>query len=399
MTEKIKISAAICEFDPLHFGHAHLLRRMKEYHHAAVCVMSGNFVQRGGPALLDKWTRARLALGQGADLVVELPLPWAAAGAQRFALGGVLLASALPFAGALFFGCETPELSRLKKLAQALASPEFSQALAWEKAQAKGFSFAKLRELALASLLGPEEASLLRQPNNILAVEYIAALEKTRSPLNPTPILRVGAGHGQQAKCGEFCSASQLRERVLQGASLSGLVPPETEAAVQAGLALGSIPASFSHLERAVLCRLRAMKPEDFALLPDISEGLDKKLFAASRRAGSLEELYCLVKSKRYSHARVRRMVLAAFLGLTVPLPEAPPYLRILAMSPVGKKLLEQPEKPLLPVAIRASQFGGLGEAAQALYQLETRADDLYALAQPVPPPCGRDQWEPLIRL
>lgn len=399
MTEKIKISAAICEFDPLHFGHAYLLRCMKERHEAAVCVMSGNFVQRGGPAILDKWTRARLALSQGADLVVELPLPWAAAGAQRFALGGVLLASALPFSGSLFFGCETPELSRLEGLAQALTSPEFSQALAATEARAKGLSFAKRRELALASLLGPEEASLLRQPNNILAVEYITALGKVRSSLSPVPILRLGAGHGQQAKRGEFCSAGQLRERIYQGDSISGLVPPETEAAVQENLILGRAPASFSRLERAVLCKLRAMEPEEFARLPDVSEGLEKKLFAASRKAGSLEELYGLVKSKRYSHARVRRIVLAAFLGITFPLPEAPSYLRILAMSPTGKKLLEQPEKPLLPVAIRASQFDKLGVEAQALYRLETKADDLYALAQPVPAPCGRDQWEPLIRL
>ncbi len=395
MTEKMKISAVICELNPLHFGHLHLLSLMKKTHDAVVCILSGNFVQRGEPAVIDKWSRTRLALEAGADLVIELPLPWAMSGAEHFALGGVTLASALRLEGSLFFGCEDAELSLLEPLRDALLSPEFSEILKGSPGK-KGLSFAKRREAAVSALLGKDLAALLQKPNNILAVEYLKALKKSHCVLTPVPVLRVGAKHDKKAEKGEFLSAGELRESIFAGKPFSNYVPENTARTLEDALRRGRAPGSLQLLERSILCKLRSMPREAFSALPDISEGLENKLYLASREAGTLEELFSLIKSKRYSHARVRRLVLSAFLE--IPVSSTPPYLRVLGMNSRGEQVLKA-SSPALPAAIRPSEFQKLPAEVQSIYELECRADDLYALSLPVPYPCGRDQREALIKL
>ena len=141
------------------------------------------------------------------------------------------------------------------------------------------------------------------------------------------------------------------------------------------------------------------MSPQDFAALPDVSEGLEHRLYQAARQAGSLEELYGRIKSKRYPLARARRLVLSAFLGLgSGPLPPQPPYLRVLGMTHTGQEILKE-ATPALPLAARPGDFQKLGGQALALFQLEAQADDLYDLAVPRPAPCGRDYTEKLLKL
>ena len=183
---------------------------------------------------------------------------------------------------------------------------------------------------------------------------------------------------------------------ILNEKPLSGLVPERTEKALTDALRLGRAPGSLQVLERPILSKLRSMPKEAFSALPDISEGLENKLYLASRKAGSLEELFALCKSKRYSHARIRRLVLSAFLE--VPVSGLPPYLRVLGMNPKGEQVLKS-ASPALPIAIRPTEFQRLSPESQEIYQLESRADDLYALSLPLPYPCGRDQREALIKL
>ncbi len=395
MPEKIEISAIICEFDPLHLGHRLLLDKARAAGGAVCCIMSGHFLQRGAPAMLDKWARTRCALLNGADLVIELPLPFACAGAERFAAGGVALAGALG-AGRLFFGSEDPDTARLTRLAEALLSEDFPPVLA--ACNKPGLSFAQRRQQAVATLLGPEEAALLSLPNAILGIEYIKAILLQNLPIRPAAIQRAGAGHGESALAqpGAFLSATQLRDMAVKGDSLSGLVPAETLEILKEERLAGRFPAQLHRLERAVLCRLRTMPPTAFAALPDLSEGLENRLYKASRQACSLDSLYSLVKSKRYSHARVRRLVLAAFLGLKAPIPTTPPYIRPLGMTRLGSQVLKAAQ---LPVAARPDTFQKLGGLPLTLFQTEARAGDLYALACPEIQPPGRDYWEKLIRL
>lgn len=392
MPEKITISAVICEFDPLHWGHMALLERAGAGGAAVCCLMSGNFLQRGAPAMLDKWARAKAALSSGADLVVELPLPWACAGAERFASGGVCLAGAMG-AGKLFFGSELADTEALRRLAGALLSPEFAQALAAQPDQ--GLPFASRRQRAAEALLGPKAAKALSMPNAILGVEYIKAILAQNLDIEPVAVLRTGAGHDQAADPvpGTVLSASQLRSLAAQGKSLRGLVPDGTYQVIEEAKALGRFPVEFHRLERAILCKLRTLTASGFAALPDISEGLEHRLARAVREACSLEELYGLAKSKRYSHARIRRLVMAAFLDLRNPLPPLPPYLRLLGMTEKGRLALGQ-TAPSLPLAVRAGDFQKLSPMAREIFRLEAQADDLYALGSPVPQPMGRDQRE-----
>ena len=393
--EKLKISSVICEFNPLHMGHKLLLDQMKAISDGIVCVMSGNFVQRGEPAILDKWARTRLALQNGADLIVELPLPWACSGAEHFAAGGVALAEALR-CDLLVFGSEVPDVSRMDAAAEALLSPKFSES--FSEVPDKGLSFAQRREAALHSMLGETASSLLQKPNCILGIEYLKAIRRQNAALTPIAIPREGAGHDRAAENQEYRSAGELRHLLRTGGKLAGLVPENVCVTLEQLLSSGHCPASLSWLERSILCKLRTMKPEDFSALPDLSEGLENRLHTAAREARSLEELYSLVKSKRYSHARIRRLVMSAFLEIPSGLPELPLYLRILGMTETGARILKD-ATPTLPVAVRPVDFERLGGSFANLFRLEARADDLYALAFPTPFPCGRDYTEKLIKV
>lgn len=395
MQEKLKISAVICELNPLHSGHKALFTHAKQHFDGLVCLLSGNYVQRGEPAILDKWARTKLALLAGADLVIELPLPWALSGAERFAAGGVALARALGCVDTLLFGGETADIAPLWELAKALTSPDFSALLRQED---DGSSFALRRQRAVARLVGESTAALLERPNCILGVEYLKAILAQGGGLSAEVFPRLGAGHDIPEPNGPLLSASHARQLLGSGEFPQGRLPEETLLLWKELSAKGQCPASLGRLETAVLCRLRSMTVEDFAALPDISEGLEYRLHKAARQATRLEEFYELVKSKRYSHARVRRLAMAAFLGLTAGVPTLPPYLRVLGMTSTGGAILKQ-ASPTLPLALRPADFQRLGGDALDLFEQEARADDLYALALPKPQACGRDYTEKLIKL
>lgn len=393
MPEKLRFSAVICELNPLHLGHLSLLDAARRDAAGVVCILSGNFVQRGEPAILDKWARTRLALQAGAALVVELPLPWACAGAERFARGGVALAGSLPGVDRLVFGSEVPHAETLNRAAEALLSPAFQEEL--RRLPEDGATFARRRQQALAALIGPEDAALLRHPNAALAVEYCKAIREQSLPLEPVPIPRTGASHDQPAAPGEFLSASQLRAMLTAGEDITPFVPPCTGKIIQEEKAAGRCPASLSSLEPAILARLRTMSPADFARLPDISEGLENRLHKAARQATTLEEFLSLTKTKRYTLARLRRILCAAFLHIPEDVPPTPPCLHILGMTPAAVPLLKSATLPLLT---RPARIASLSPAAQALFSLESQADDLYALATPTPQPCGRLMRQGMIK-
>ena len=307
------------------------------------------------------------------------------AGAETFARGGVALAAALG-AQTLCFGSECGDAAALDGLAQALLSPVFSQAV--RAALAGGISFAAAREQAAASLLGAQQARLLEAPNNILGVEYAKAVRLQKAPLSLKTVRRAGAGHDSDAESA-FPSAARIRRALQSGAPWQAGMPQQSVREAQRALSQGLAPASLSHMERAVLAKLRTMTPEEMARLPDVREGLENRLYAASRTAGSLEDLYARVKTKRYSHARIRRAVLSAFLGVEAGRAQGtPPYLRVLGFTKAGRALLGACR---LPLVVRASDRGKLGARAQALLALESTATDLWALCLPQPAPAGLD--------
>ena len=361
----MKIIGIICEYNPFHLGHEKQFRYIRSLYGqdcAIVCLMSGNFVQRGAPAVFDKALRARAALLCGADLVLELPVTYALSSAEGFAAGGVRLLSG--FCDALCFGTESGTGDSLTATAKALLSPAFSEAL--RSQLDRGLSFPAARQAALTAL--GTDASLLSSPNDILAVEYCKAMLSQNSPMLPLPIRREG-GYHDTVPDPENPSATALRQLLLTGGKWQEFVPAEA-GAVFADAPLHTLGAG----ERAILYRLRTMTDGEFEALPYGSEGLWRKLMHASRSRSRLVEILEATKSKRYTRTRLDRMVMCALLGITTADMAAPvPYTRVLAFSEQGRSVLK--------TARTQGLFPHIGETVHDPYEaLERRCDDIYAL-------------------
>ena len=394
----MNICGIIAEYDPFHTGHARQIQAARELlgsDCAIVCVMSGNWTQRGAPAIIGKHRRAQLALMGGADLVLELPLPYAISSAEWFARGGVSVLDAAGIVTHLCFGSECGDIGLLRRAADCLDREAYRQALRGETA--KGLSFPAARQNAAAQLIG-SGADCLSAPNNNLGVEYLRALAWRKSAIEPVTILRQGAGHGEDAR-GGYASATYLRT-LLRNGRMDEAAPYLIDREVE--LLYSSQLADFSNAERAVLYRLRQMSVDELAALPDCGEGLSNRLYRAIRESASVEEILTAAKSKRYTHARLRRILLWAYLGMTLhDRPDAPPYLRVLGMNGTGRELLRaMQEKASLPVLTKPAHVRQLPAGAQRLFELEARAADLYSLCLPQPEPCGQEWTQsPVIHL
>ena len=361
----MKITGIICEYNPLHLGHKkqmEQIRHMQGADSGIVCLMSGNFVQRGAPAIVDKSLRAKAAILSGADLVLELPVTVSLSSAEGFAAGGVSILSL--FCDALCFGAEDADKDALLETANALLRPQFSDALRLQLD--KGLSFPAARQAALDAM--GIRGDLVSHPNNILAVEYCKAILRQNSSMEPLPITRSGSYH-DTAPDPDNPSATALRLLMQTGGAWQNYVPQEAAACFE-NAALHTLDAG----ERAVLYRLRTMNDKDFETLPYGSEGLWRKLMHSSRREATLEDILTAVKSKRYTRTRLDRMVMCAFLGITVQdLMEKPPYVRVLAFNDRGREILR--------LARETGDFPNAGQHMDDPYQdKENRWEDYYAL-------------------
>lgn len=386
----------IAEYNPLHLGHCCQLRRLRALlgeETPVICAMSGNFVQRGDFALLPKHARAEAAVRSGADLVLEIPLSWACAPAERFAQGGIEVLLGTGLVTDLVFGSESADAGAIRSAAEALLGPDFPEALRRELAGPH--SFAAARQRALAGLIGEEGAEVLSRPNDILAVEYAKALLREGSEVHLVPILRQGAGHDQDG--GDYPSAGSIRRMIQEGRRAEALaaMAPAMREIYEAEKARGRAPVFAAGAERAILAQLRRMGEADFLALDAGGEGLGNRLAAAAREAASLEELLDRAKTKRYAYSRLRRLALWAYLGLRPEtLPARVPYLRPLAMNQRGRALLaEARRRAALPILTKPADVRRLTPEAQAVFRREVLATDLYTLAFPGDPAPGGAEW------
>ena len=291
--------------------------------------MSGNFVQRGHPAIIDKMARAKAAAACGADLVLELPVQYALSSAEGFAAGGVSILSKL--CDNLCFGAEDADLDNLMAIANALCSDAFRENLRVQLDEGLSFPVARAKAISKMDL----DATLLETPNNILAIEYCKAILAQNSALTPLPIQRLGSYHDELPDV-ENPSASAVRILMKNGEQWKAFVPQEAEAFLE-----NTSLHSLEHNEKAILYRLRTMTDAEFKALPYGSEGLWRKLMHASRENNTLEDIIAATKSKRYTRTRIDRMILCAFLGLTAETLESPaPYCRVLAFNDKGREIL-----------------------------------------------------------
>lgn len=396
----MRVCAIIAEYNPFHKGHLYQIERTRENGaDCIVAVMSGNYVQRCESALLSKHVRAETALKNGVDLVLELPLPWATASAEKFAAGSIDIINALAVVDALSFGSECGDTELLKQVAELVLELDGSDEI--KKSLARGMSFPKARENALRDIADSAALDVLRSPNDILGVEYIKALIKTNSRVLPMAIRRVGAGHDSRGEHGGYMSASEIRARVKllpQGYmaknigqfpglwdALGAFLPAASMDILERETINKSAPSDFSLLETAMLADLRKRDKDYFLRLPDVNEGLENRVFEAVRCAVSLEGLYIGIKTKRYTLSRIRRIILSAYLEIFSSYSESPPpYIRVLGFNERGKEILGAVKgKATLPVVTRAGDIARIGGRAAEIFALEARATALYNLTLP----------------
>lgn len=339
----------ICEFNPLHQGHIHLMNSIKkDENDTIICAMSGNFVQRGETAIAAKYTRAKMALHNGADLVIEIPTLCSTQSAQGFAKAGVKILEATGICDTLAFGAECDDIDELKRISQEIIDRDDEI----KKALEGGLSYPAARRQVI-------DTDILDSPNNILAIEYL-----THTKLDAVAIKRIGKGHDTDDS--NYSSSAIRKNMDLKYSN------------------------SLKNCEKAVLYKLRTMSAEDFKNIEDVSEGLENRIVDAVKKATNLDELYDLIKTKRYTHSRIRRIILRAFLGITKDMPKEPQYLRILGFNDRGQELLAQMKKTATMPII--TKYGNAQGELKELFDLECRFTDIYMLGYDKAKECGIEQ-------
>ncbi len=378
----MKTGAIICEYNPFHNGHKyHIDETRKRYgitHLAAV--MSGNFTQRGDVAIIDKWKRTEQALRNGIDLVIELPVTAALGSAENFALGAVTILNSLSCIDYLSFGSECGDIELLKEAAGAVHyALEQESFLGYMR---RGLTYPNALQKTIEEFYDDDITKALATPNNTLGIEYLKAINDTGSSLTPVTIKRYGADHDStEIEHSNFISASMLRNMLVKGDDVSSFMP-----------AINADDFSLlSNLEVAILSALRTMSVSDILTAPNVLQGLENRIYKAVKVARSLPELMMLIKTKRYTMARLRRIILCCYLGITKSDAKVlPQYIRVLGMNDKGKEIISS-AKSVLPINTSLMDLSKTSTAAKKQAFIENRADNLYALGFSKPLPCGID--------
>ena len=388
----MKIAGIIAEYDPFHNGHAYQIAKTKDAGaEAIVAVLGGEFTQRGEPAWCSKYLRAEAALSCGADLVLEMPVPYAVGSAERFAEGGIKILDALGCVDVLSFGSESGDAEKIMAFAALSEREDFIEE--YKKALSKGISSPAARQKA-AEKLAPELSSVAANPNDTLGAEYCKWLLRLGSKIKPSTVKRYGAGHGEAAvlKSG-IASATYLRS-FDEPEDIFPFVPYKVYELLAKAYREGKLPFSEKKIEPAVLAVLRMMREDDFEKVPDCAaEGLYHRVFDAVRESSNLPELYENIKTKRYAMSRIKRIVSGAFLGLddSVLKTAELPYIRVLGMNDTGAAVLKEAKNSgcNLPISASLAELAKTSETAEYFAMLESRAEDLWQLGLPNPGKCG----------
>lgn len=398
----MNILGLVTEYNPFHNGHLYHLRTAREMTDAdlTIAVMSGHFLQRGLPALTDKWTRAEMAVRSGVDLVVELPVLYACSSAEAFAAGSVALLDALG-ATDICFGSESGRLEPIQAAAQILAEepPPFREAL--RLALDQGVSFPEAREAALKACLDDGDP-VLKAPNNILGVEYCKALIKQNSVVRPWTLTRIGTGYHSTAVNQGICSATAIRSMVrgTDATPLSTVMPPEAAALMNDAIHQGKI-CSEERLYPVIRYLLLTTAESEGLSLADNEHGLWNRLTQAARSAPSLEALLNQGKTRHYARTRLQRVLAALLLGIRQDTRQRlgfPRYARILGASPAGRSYLKAYGKSgPLPVITNLSRFRHEDPLLQEMLRFDLLATDLFAMGLESPElrTAGRDYLIP----
>ena len=390
----MNISATVCEYNPYHNGHKYLTD------YAGQCgadyfvgIMSGNVVQRGEFAIMDKYLRAQAAVTGGVDIIIELPCVYTLSEAERFAYGAVKTLDMCGCIDKLYFGAECDDIELLKKTAEYVSGIKVKDYI--KSLSENGYSHPRAMYNAVNDIYGKEYAQILSMPNNTLAIEYIKALRDISSKIEPIAVKRKAVGHDDCTVKGEFASASFIRQAILSGdSSYQYYVPHAVSKIVDESIKTGECPACTGNNERGFLQALRRMSTEEWSNIPGVNEGLENRIYKAVRERQSFDKIMEGIKCKRYTYSRIRRTLMCAYLGITKKrLMTEPQYIRVLAANMRGINVLREiTKKSLLPVIMSpARDINKISGEGKKLFELECKVSDMYTLFTPSITPCGKD--------
>ncbi len=372
----MNVLGIITEYNPFHYGHLYHLKKSREVSKAdlVICIMNGNFVQRGEPAVVNKWARTRMALECGVDLVIELPLVYGIRSAEYFAHGAIQLCNATGLINKIVFGSEIGEIEPLKKIAFILSNEnEYFQKRLIIYLN-KGYSFPKAREKALIDYLSTNNSTsiekeeicrVITEPNNILGIEYIKALYKTNSPIIPYTIKREGSSYHSRETSGQILSATAIRDIInKQGIdSVKEFIPIQSWENLQQEFSKGRAPLQKELLGLMILAKLRNMNQKKLISYAEIDNGLENRIAQAAYKVGTFNELVNQIKTKAFTWTRIQRNLLHILFNLQEKDfreldKQGPAYLRILGINKKGENLLSYlSTNSTLPVVINPSNF------------------------------------------
>lgn len=347
-----RVLGIIAEYNPFHNGHLYHIAKSKQETGAqyVVAVISGNFVQRGNTSIVNKWTKARMALLNGADLVIELPTVYSISSAENFAEGAIKILNSLGIVDTLSFGMEAKDIATLNNIANVLYSEPKEYVTILSHELKKGNSFPKARENALMMYLNDIKryANVMAGSNNILAIEYLKALKRTKSMINPIGIKREKVLYNDKYIVDEFASATAIRKMLMtkQLGDISKVMPRNSYLLLGEELKKGHYVIDISRFEKEIIYNLRKMSLEDISKLPDVSEGLENSIKNAADSCNTIEELINIVKTKRFTQTRIQRILLYSLLGITKKQMEmsrkVTPYVRVLGFNNKGKEIISE---------------------------------------------------------
>lgn len=408
-----RVLGIVCEYNPFHNGHLYHIIQSKKMTGAdyTIAIMTGNFTQRGDVSIVDKWSKTEMALLAGVDLVIELPLLYSISSAENFADGAIKILNSLKIVNNIAFGSETRDINILDRVAEILCyePKEYQTLLSHELS--KGLSYPKARENALMMYLNDVRrfANVLSAPNNILGIEYLKALRKSKSPILPVCIPRIGAGHNDTTYSKNIANATTVRNLVASHRydtlEFKRLVPISTYSILSENIKKGHIITGLHNFEKEIIYTLRRMSILEIANLPDVSEGLEYKLKNAANSCNSLVEFFNIVSSKRYAKTRISRILVYALLGITKKdmqlSKSAPPYVRVLGFNRHGQKLLSMISEanPKLPLITSVKKFeeSNKNKHIQSMLAKDIWATDVYTLGYEFDSWAGLDYTQRLI--
>lgn len=360
-----KILGIIAEYNPFHNGHLYHLTKSKEIVNPdyTVCIISGNFVQRGNVAIIDKWARAEMALKAGADMVIELPAVYSISSAENYAEGCIKLLDSLGQDVVLSFGSECGDIAALDTFAEILyEEPQEYRSLLAHELQT-GISFPKARENALLMYVNDirKYANTLSCPNNILAIEYLKAIKRAKSSILPITLMRNSVDHNSAEIVNDFASSTHIRELLCNNQDISTLVPHFSYEILARQINSGKSVLDIAAFEKEIFYALRRMTMEQIRSLPDVNESLANTILDAANTCNTYDELIEKLKSKTYTYTRIHRILVYILLGISkddmLESKRTVPYIRVLGMNEKGKELLSDFSKLKLPVVTSVKDF------------------------------------------